>query len=300
MQRQIVNCDFIKSFIRIHQWDWIRKRSLCRCAPHLSSLLHPPLYVPSSPSSLVYPSLSLPLPASTLWSMGDLLSPTIFPSCSLTLSLLLLDPARNKFATKMGKNDHHGPARGTQGESDIIHPPPALDPPPPSPHRHQAWRQWDACATNHLYTLISASGPRCCLLLSEQMTFRKRSELGGRDEEMGRWGKRSRGRVVGAVGRGVWQFAGMRGRLWELDLKLRGKLCAPYVKFCKGDFHCAPILCVCVEWNMCVCVFCFKMKHLGCLLNHLRHCLNSLLLSPKELLPHLTTRKWEMWRTYCL
>lgn len=58
--------------------------------------------------------------------------------------------------------------------------------PPPPPHSHLGWRRWDACATNHLYTLISASGPQCCLLLSEQMTFRKRSELGGRDEEMGR------------------------------------------------------------------------------------------------------------------
>jgi len=66
-------------------------------------------------------------------------------------------------------------------------------PPPPPPHSHLGWRQWDACATNHLYTLISASGPRCCLLLSEQMTFRKKSELGGKDEDMGRWGKRSGG-----------------------------------------------------------------------------------------------------------
>lgn len=51
---------------------------------------------------------------------------------------------------------------------------------PQTPLSHLAWRQWDACATNHLYTLISASGPRCCLLLSEQMTLRKRSELGGK------------------------------------------------------------------------------------------------------------------------
>lgn len=122
-------------------------------------------------------------------------------------------------------------------------------PPPPSLHSHLAWRQWDACATNHLYTLISASGPQCCLLLSEQMTFRKRSELGGRDEEMGRWG--------GGRGEGdVWQFAGVRGRLWELDLKLGGKLCVPYVNLCKGGFHCAPILYVfvCVfsvsEWSI--------------------------------------------------
>lgn len=34
---------------------------------------------------------------------------------------------------------------------------------------------------------------------------------------------------------------------------------------------------------MCVCVFCFKMKHLGCLLNHLHYCLHSPLLSLKEL-----------------
>ena len=52
----------------------------------------------------------------------------------------------------------------------------------------------------------------------------------------------------------VWQFAGVRGRLWELDLKLGGKLCVPYVKFCKGGFHCAPILCVSVYVCMCVCV----------------------------------------------
>ncbi|CAB1428258.1 unnamed protein product [Pleuronectes platessa] len=26
----------------------------------------------------------------------------------------------------------------------LSNPPPALDPPPPSPHRHQGWRQWDA------------------------------------------------------------------------------------------------------------------------------------------------------------
>ena len=50
------------------------------------------------------------------------------------------------------------------------------------------------------------------------------------------------------------QFASVQVRLWELDLKLRGKLCAPYVKFCKGGFHCAPY-CVCVCACICVCVF---------------------------------------------
>lgn len=42
MQRQIVKCDFIKSFIRIHQWDWIRKRSLCKFGP-LTPQQHPSL-----------------------------------------------------------------------------------------------------------------------------------------------------------------------------------------------------------------------------------------------------------------
>ncbi len=72
---------------------------------------------------------------------------------------------------------------------------------------------------------------------------------------MKRWGDEERG--VGGGGRDegeVWQFAGVRGRLWELDLKLRGKLCAPYVKFCKGGFHCAPMVCVFVCVHV-LCVF---------------------------------------------
>lgn len=84
MQRQIVNCDFIKSFIRIHQWDWIRKRSLCRCAPHLSPFAPSPLiYIPSSPFSFVYPP---PPPPSSFHSAKyrDLLLPTVSP---LMLSL---------------------------------------------------------------------------------------------------------------------------------------------------------------------------------------------------------------------
>lgn len=84
--------------------------------PPLSALLYPPLHIPSSPFSFVYP------PPSTQQSRGDSLSPTTSPSCSLSLAL-----ARNKFAMKMGKNYHHGPARETQGESDII--PHTQDPP---------------------------------------------------------------------------------------------------------------------------------------------------------------------------
>lgn len=153
--------------------------------PHLSPLCSIPSYIYPPPLSLLFTplSLSLSLSAFTQQRIGDLLSPTISSLCSLGLCLPSPALGRNKFVMKMGKNDHHGPARETQGESDII--PPPWTPPPP-PHSHLGWRQWDACATNHLYTLISASGPRCCLLLSEQMTFRKRSELGGRDEEMGR------------------------------------------------------------------------------------------------------------------
>lgn len=75
-------------------------------------------------------------------------------------------------------------------------PDPAAPRPRPRPPAcsHLGWRRWDAGATNHLYSLISVSGPRCCLLLSEQMTFRKTSELGGRDGETGR-GQEGRGEV---------------------------------------------------------------------------------------------------------
>lgn len=49
------------------------------------------------------------------------------------------------------------------------------------------------------------------------------------------------------------------GHLWEVDLKLGGKLYVPYVNLCKEGFHCAPILYVFV----CVSIFSFRMKHLG-------------------------------------
>lgn len=95
----------------------------------------PPPLLLFAPSPLIYTlllylSCLVPPPLSALLPLrGALLSPTISPLCSLALSLPSLALARNKFAMKMGKNDHHGPARETQGESDII--PPTLDPPPP-------------------------------------------------------------------------------------------------------------------------------------------------------------------------
>ena len=63
MQWQIVNCDFIKSFIRIHQWGWIRKRSLC--TESLSSSSTPSSFPSSSSSfssSLLLPSPPTPHP----------------------------------------------------------------------------------------------------------------------------------------------------------------------------------------------------------------------------------------------
>lgn len=50
MQGQIVKCDFIKSFIRIHQWDWIRKRSPCVFGPLALPQQRPP---PRSHFSLI-------------------------------------------------------------------------------------------------------------------------------------------------------------------------------------------------------------------------------------------------------
>lgn len=97
----------------------------------------------------------------------------------------------------------------------------------PRSRSHRAWRQWDARATNHLYTLISASGPRRCLLLSEQMTFRKKSELGREG-----WG-----------GCGEGQFTGVREDVcgswnWEGN-------CVRHMSSCAKDgFHCTPTLCV--------------------------------------------------------
>lgn len=94
----------------------------------------PPLsfFAPSPVTYTLLPFLScLPLPpcALTLRSKRTLSHP-LSPLCSPALSLSLPAPAQNKFAMKMGKNDHHGPARETQGESDII--PPTPTPPQPS------------------------------------------------------------------------------------------------------------------------------------------------------------------------
>lgn len=93
-----------------------QKKVTVQMRPHLSPLC-------SISSYKDPPPLSLLPPPSAQQSIGDLLSPTISPSCSLALSLSSLAFTRNKFAMKMGKNDHHGPARETQGESDIIPPP---------------------------------------------------------------------------------------------------------------------------------------------------------------------------------
>lgn len=104
-----------------------QKKVTVQMRPHLSPfLLHPPLHIPSSPLSLC-----LPLPPSALTPQSKrTLSRALSPLCSSALSLSLPAPAQNKFAMKMGKNDHHGPARETQGESDII--PPTPTPPQPS------------------------------------------------------------------------------------------------------------------------------------------------------------------------
>lgn len=126
-------------------------------SPPLSSLPHPPLICTLLPFHSCLPPLTLSLSLSfhSVRHRGLALTHHLL-LCSLALSLPSLAIAQNKFAMKMGKNDHHGPARETQGESDII--PPSLAPLSTPPHSHLGWRQWDACATNHLYTLISASG----------------------------------------------------------------------------------------------------------------------------------------------
>lgn len=97
----------------------------------------------------------------------------------------------------------------TQGESDITlltHHPGRRSPPHPPACSHLAWRRWDARATNHLYTLISVSGPWCYLLLRTD-DFQKEKPEG----EMGR----KEGEV--------WQFPRVWGHLRELDLRLGGK-----------------------------------------------------------------------------
>lgn len=167
-----------------------------------------------------------------------------------------------------------------------------MTPTPPSPRSHLGWRRWDACATNHLYSLISANDPRCCLLLSEQMTLRtnwegrmKRWAAGMRKEE---WSARD---GMGWGGGAICLRTGV-----EIEREIAHAICQVLQK----EAFIAHI-------DVFVCVFCSKMKHLGCSLNHLGHCLHCLLSSLKEQPPPpnphppaTTTRKLEMRCTYCL
>lgn len=117
-----------------------------------------------------------------------------------------------------------------------------MTPNPPSPHSHLGWRRWDACATNHLYTLISANDPRCCLLLSEQMTLRKNWEgrmkrwAGGmRKEEWSAWDGMGWG--------GGWGCNLPAYRSWNWE----GNCARHMSSSAKGGFYCTR-RCVCVRF----------------------------------------------------
>ncbi len=194
MQRQIVKCDFIKSFIRIHQWDWIRKRSLCKFGP-----LTPPM----APLALALPLVCLRSPHFSLicssWRGG-------WP------------PLLKRICCENGEKWALWAGGAIQKVKVTLSPPPRLLPLFSSslllsfPRFRSPAPLQDDGATNHLYALIWVYKLRWCLLLTEQMTFR---EGGVKGERL---------------------FSGTWKHQLELELKLRGKLLAPYVIFRWGLF----------------------------------------------------------------